>query len=118
MHGYLELRREQKIQQLAEEQRMRDEAVARVQSQRERAAQERARQLEQRISLLGVGIGVPAVIFGFLSINLYEITAKDEGLSLWFPLLLGGGGGVLLGVIIWWLLRRQRRLDEVDLKDK
>jgi len=116
MHNFLVMRRTERLKQLAEEQRQQMETEAREDIRRERTAQERARRLEERISLLGVGIGVPSLIFGFLSINLYGITAKDEGLSLWLALLIGTVGGGLLGWLVLWLLRRQTRSGDVEPK--
>ncbi len=62
--------------------------------------------LERRINLLAAFIGVPALVFGFLSINLFGITAAEEGLPLWVALLFAVGG-FALGGAIWLLLTRR-----------
>jgi len=64
------------------------------------------RKLEQRINALSAFIGIPALVFGFFSINLYGITAKGEGLSLGFALGLAALS-FLSGFLIWlWLSRK------------
>lgn len=62
--------------------------------------------LERRVNMLGAFIGVPALFMSFLSINLYGITAKEEGLPFWLALLISVGGGGLLGALAWWFLSR------------
>lgn len=81
------------------------ELEAQAQTARERAAQERAQHLANLISRLGLAIGVPALVIGFLGINLDGITSGNGmgwrnaiGLSL---------GGLIVGllvsqVIAWW----------------
>jgi hypothetical protein len=108
MYDYLLMRRTARIQQLQEEQRRQLVAGAQAEVARERAAQERAQRLEGRISTLGVGIGVPALILSFLGINLAGITTGD-GLSLWMAVLIGLVGGTMGSVCILWLLRREPR---------
>lgn len=108
MHDYLQTKRTERIRQLAEEQNREAAKQALVQAERERASQERARHLEERISLLGIIIGVPALILSFLGINLIDITSK-EGLLLWQAVLISIGGGAVLGAAVLWLVRRERR---------
>jgi hypothetical protein len=44
--------------------------------------------------------------FGFLSINLYRITAKEEGLSIWLALAFAVSA-FIAGLLLWrWMLRR------------
>lgn len=81
MHEYLLMRRTEYLQQLAEEQRRQMEAEARAEAERERAAQERAQHVESWISLLGVFIGAPALIIGFLGINLQGTQSQKDSLG-------------------------------------
>jgi hypothetical protein len=111
MHDYLLLRRTERLQQLAEEQRLQAAAEARAQMAREQIAQEQARRLERLISWLTVCIGVPALFMGFLGINLYGITTSQDGLSFWRALciVLSGSvllGGTVLGLLLWYIRRR------------
>jgi len=103
MHNYLLMKKTERIQGLNEERTRREREV-------EKAAQERAEAIQRRISLLGLFIGGPALVIGFLSINMVGITS-NEGLTLWMASLLGFGGGLavgLLGLLVLWLLRRRR----------
>lgn len=74
-----------------------------VREMHEHLVSEQTRRLERRLNLIGALIGVPALVMGFLSINLYGITAKEEGLPLWVALLLGALS-FALGGLAWWLL--------------
>ena len=105
MHDYLQMKRTERIRQLAEERQQQIAEQAFLDTERERAAQERARHLEERLSLLGIIIGVPALVLSFLSINLIGITTKEEGLPLWKALLISIGG-VVLGMCILWFVRK------------
>ena len=107
MHDYLQTKRTERIRQLAEEQQQQAAKQALDEAERERAAQERARHLEEQISLLGIIIGIPALILSFLGINLIGITS-NEGLLLWQALLFSMGG-VALGVCVRWILRTGRK---------
>jgi hypothetical protein len=69
---------------------------------------EQTKRLERRLNLLGAFIGVPALVIGFLSINLYGLTAREEGLPLWLALLISFGAGGLLGGVVLWLLQGRR----------
>jgi hypothetical protein len=68
---------------------------------------EQTRRLEQRVNWLGALIGVPALVMGFLSINLYGITSKGEGLPIWLALSVCFLGGVVLAGLGLWLLQRE-----------
>ena len=72
----------------------------------EYALSEQTKRLERRLNLIGALIGVPALVMGFLSINLYGITAREEGLPLWVALLLAALSFSLGGLAWWWLSRR------------
>lgn len=89
------LQNEQLYREVSDEVREMHEYLLSVQTNR----------LERRINLLGAFIGIPALVFGFLSINLLGITAKEEGLSIWVASLFAIGG-FLLGGVVWWLLSR------------
>jgi hypothetical protein len=44
--------------------------------------------------------------FGFLSINLYRITAKEEGLPIWLASAFAASA-FIAGLLLWrWMLRR------------
>ena len=65
-----------------------------------------SQQLEKRLNFLTFVIGIPALLFSFLDINLYNITAKEEGLSIWVVLALTGSA-FFLGIVLWrWILRK------------
>jgi hypothetical protein len=101
MHDYLLMKRTEHLEELAEAQRQQMEAAAQEE-------EKRAQHLERRISLLGVFIGVPAVLISFMGVNLRGITAS-EGLTLLQALLTGFGGGLFLALLIiaaLWLRRR------------
>jgi len=118
MHSYLLLRRTERLQTIVEAQRKQAEEEARAEVQRDREAQERARRLEERISWLSVGIGVPAVLFSFLGINIKDFTNSD-GLSVQTAWGIGIGIVVseLAAMALWWLFRRwQTRRHSSDLQ--
>ena len=95
MHDYLQTRRAERIKELAE-------ARQRQMKKQAEAAQERGARLEWIIGLLGICFGVPALVMGFLNINIPGITTNDEGLKLWlaFVVVLAASvivvGGILL----------------------
>lgn len=64
---------------------------------------EQTRRLEQRLNQLGAFIGLPALVLSFLSINLYGITAKDEGLHILTAISIGIISFCLGGFILWLL---------------
>jgi hypothetical protein len=65
-----------------------------------------SQKLEKRLNFLTFVFGIPALLFSFLSINLYRITAKEEGLSIWFASALGVIA-LVIGLILWrWKLRK------------
>jgi hypothetical protein len=64
-----------------------------------------SQKLEERLNFLTFVFGIPALLFGFLSINLYRITAKEEGLPIWLALALAALA-LVVGLILWrWMLR-------------
>ncbi len=67
---------------------------------------EQTKRLEERLNLFATFIGVPTLVFGFLSINLYGITAKEEGLPL-LTAILFGVISFCAGGIIWLILRKR-----------
>ena len=78
---------------------------------RARAQERSSHRLEVLVRILGATIGVPALLLGFLSINLRGITAA-EGLLLLPALALGGGAlavGVLLGLVLPAIARSRMR---------
>lgn len=118
MHNYLQMKRAEQIRQLAEARQQQAEKQAQIEKERERAAQDRSQRLEQLISTLTICIGVPAIILGFLSVNLYGITAKEEGLRIWIALLVVIGTSALLVTPILTLLRQERSKSEPDAQSK
>ncbi len=62
--------------------------------------------LERRISRLWILIGIPALIVGFLGINIIGYTSTGEGLQLWQALTICLAGGVFLASLAQWLLGR------------
>lgn len=67
---------------------------------------EQTRRLESRLNFLGAFIGVPALVMSFLSINLYGITAKEEGLNLWLALMIFVASLLVGALILRLLLQR------------
>lgn len=118
MHNYLQMKRAEQTRQLAEARQQQAEKQAQMEKERERAAQDRSRRLEQLISTLTICIGVPAIILGFLSVNLYGITTKEEGLRIWIALLVVVGATVLLVTPILRLLRKERLKSSPDAQPK
>jgi hypothetical protein len=82
MHDYLQMKRTEANLQLAQE------------------TQGRAQRLSQTLSWFGVFIGVPALIIGFLGINLVGITSRDDGLRIWTALAVTLTGVTLAGIIL------------------
>jgi hypothetical protein len=66
-----------------------------------------SQRLEERLNFLTFVIGIPALLFGFLSINLYHITAKEEGLSIWLASALAAVA-LVVGLILWRCMFRVR----------
>lgn len=96
-----------KLQELFQIEQLYREVSDEVREMHEYLVAEQTKRLEERLNLLAAFIGVPALVFGFLSINLYRITAKEEGL----PFLTAISIGVIsfcAGGFILWLLRRRR----------
>lgn len=78
--------------------------------------EENLRHLQRLINAFGILIGVPSVAFAFLSINIFGITSKDEGIAWEWALLVLVGSLILGGVIfLGWMvipayLQKLRRL--------
>ena len=90
MYNVVQLKRAERLQKLQEEEA------------------ERTKKLEERISMLGILIGVPAIILSFLGVNLQNFT-NPEGISIVTALLIVIGGGGIVSSIVLWLLRRQMK---------
>ncbi|MGA9120755.1 MAG: hypothetical protein WB699_15425, partial [Bacteroidota bacterium] len=93
MHGSLMLRRTEKLQELAEEQRKRDEAEAKVRE----AQEKRVESWFARITFL---LGVPAVVLGFLQ------TEAAVGMPV---SLAAAGAAFVLGAIAIYLKEKYLR---------
>ncbi|MFA0750937.1 MAG: hypothetical protein SLRJCFUN_001340 [Candidatus Fervidibacter sp.] len=95
-----------KWQEVFQLERLYQEVSEEVREMHEYLQARQVHKLERRINALSAFIGIPALVFGFLSINLHGITAKEEGLSL--GVALGFAVlGFLLGFLVWlWLSRR------------
>ena len=78
---------------------------------REKREEEREKRVEKRLSLLGLLFAVPALILGFLGVNIQGYTNGD-GLSL--AVLAGwvAGGFVLAALAYWILVIRDRAKTE------
>jgi hypothetical protein len=90
MHGSLMLRRTEKLQELAEEQRQRDEAEARVR-------EEQDRRMESWFARITFLLGVPAVILGFLQ------TEAAVGMEV---SLVAAAAALVLGAVAMYLKDR------------
>ncbi len=90
-------------------QRTRNETLER----RERRAQERSRRLEERISGLGLIIGLPALLLSFFGVNVKGVTAESEGLSLGGAIALTVLS-VLAGVGLMLLMRLEGRRAQAE----
>jgi hypothetical protein len=77
-----------------------------LEERREKDAQKRSDRLERTIGLLGICFGVPALIIGFLGINIPGVTTKNEGLRIWLGLVIVLGISVVFIATILLLLRR------------
>jgi len=95
MHNYLLMQRTEQLQRLAEEQRRQMEAEAKAEADRERAAQERARQLERRLSLIAGIFGAPALALTYLD-AVGPVSYKLAALA--------GGSALAAGVLLFTLL--------------
>jgi len=63
----------------------------------------RSQRLEERINLLTAFFAVPALVLSFLSINLYGVTAREEGLSLLTALGITVASFLFGGLVWLWL---------------
>jgi len=96
-----------KWQEVFQIERLYQEVKDEVAEMHEYLLAEQTQRLERRLNLLGALIGMPALVLSFLSINLYGITARDEGLPLGLALLISIGVSILLGAIMLRLLQWQ-----------
>lgn len=101
MQAYVQMRQTEQVQQQLRDQQAQMETEARAQAQRAIKEQERAHHLEGRITFLGVVIGAPALISGFLGINLYGITVAHDGLPLWLALLIVAASAFVGAGAVW-----------------
>jgi len=95
----------QRWQEIFQLERLYQEVSDEVREMHEFLQMRQSKKLEERLNFLTFVIGIPALLFGFLSINLYRITAKEEGLSIWLALSLTVIAFVI-GLIWWRMLRR------------
>jgi predicted nucleic acid-binding protein len=107
MHDYLLTLYNEEAERLQREQQLHAEAQAREAAQRERAAEERARRLERRLSALALFIGIPALIIGFLGINLAGITYNS--IPLWEALVVVGAGTLIFASLALLAVARDWR---------
>jgi len=95
----------QRWQEIFQLERLYQEVSDEVREMHEFLQMRQSKKLEERLNFLTFVIGIPALLFGFLSINLYRITAKEEGLPIWWALSLTVIAFVI-GLIWWRMLRR------------
>jgi hypothetical protein len=105
LHSILLMRKTERIQQLAEEQRRLIEAQARAEAQREKGAQARS-------DRLGLWFGAVAFLFGFPSLVLsyLDVVPTKPGLLVIWGVI---GGSLLIGSLMLlglhsWLMRHAR----------
>jgi len=77
-----------KWQEIFQLERLYREVSDEVREMHEYLLSEQTRRLEQRVNILSTYIAIPALITSFLSINLFGITAKAEGLPFWLALAI------------------------------
>lgn len=94
-------------QEVFQVERIYEEVREEVREMHEYLQARQIRKLERRITALSVSIAFPALIFSFLSINIYGFTAKEEGLPVVVALVLGGCS-VLSGLFLWLWVNRRR----------
>jgi hypothetical protein len=85
MHQYLLMEQNERIEQAQKEQ--------------EEKAEKRVQSLQNSLSFLGILIGGPSLILGFLGINIKSFTA-GEGITMQEAAKWGFGGGLALGLTI------------------
>ncbi len=95
-----------KLQEVLQIEQLYREVSDEVREMHEYLVAEQTKRLEERLNLFATFIGVPTLVFGFLSINLYGITAKEEGLPL-LTAILFGVISFCAGGIIWLILRKR-----------
>ena len=108
MNDYLQTLRTEQLGQLAEDRKKQIEAQTAADKQREREAQERATRLERIIGLIGICFGVPALVIGFLGINLAELTT-GQGLKIWQAVTSVLGVSAVSVFVIWLMLRKHMK---------
>ena len=137
IHDFLQMKRTERIKQLAEERTVAEqeraaaeqarerearalaEQLKREADERERAAQERASRLERTIGLLTVCFGVPALIISFLGINIPGLTTTSEGMRVWAALLIVLGiSAVCVSTILLSLRRYVNRAVKAGVEAK
>jgi hypothetical protein len=101
-HHHRVYRRWQEVFQL---ERLYQEVSNEVREMHEFLQMRQSQKLEERLNFLTFVFGIPALLFGFLSINLYRITAKEEGLPIWLASAFAVSAFVA-GLLLWrWMLR-------------
>ncbi len=102
-HHHRVYRRWQEVFQL---ERLYQEVRDEVREMHEFLQMRQSQRLEERLNFLTFVFGIPALLFGFLSINLYRITAKEEGLPIWLASAFAASA-FIAGLLLWrWMLRR------------
>lgn len=103
LHGMLLMRKTERLQQLAEEQRYMMNAQAQAETKRERAAQRRSERLGLWFGVVAFLLGFPSLVLGYLQL----IGVTDGLVALrWLGLSVAVGGALMLAVHLW--IRRQR----------
>jgi hypothetical protein len=120
MHDYLQMRRTERIKELAEERRRAMASQAAIEAEREKNAKERSERLERIVGILGVCFGIPALVIGFFNINILNVTTSTEGLSLRSTLVnVLAISLVLVLLILLFLLRYiDRKVKESSKQEK
>jgi hypothetical protein len=93
MHDFLQMKRSQQTLRLAEEHQKRLAEKAEADAAHER-------RIEWRFKFVGLVFGVPALIIGFLGINLVGITTPNDGISIWKALAFSFGSGIVGGLLM------------------
>jgi hypothetical protein len=106
MYDYLQMRRNERIKELVEEQKRQMADRVAAEEKREKEAKKSSERLERIIGLLGICFGVPALVIGFLGINIPGVTTETEGLRIWLGLVIVLGISVISVTTILLLLRR------------
>ena len=102
MNQHLQLKRSERLQDLQEQERKQAEAVARFEDRKERAAEERAKRLEQRLNQIVLILGLPALALTYLDVT-------SPGVSWQFALSVCAVITLLGAIVLVWLNRSDRR---------